>query len=148
MHLLLLLFQVSPRPMVLVGKDDPPPSSPWDPLSFYPFHSLTLHHVPNPGFPFHKLPKKGRINQIEAALEQRVQKKKKTASGVRRGSETVGGWQRAGMVMHAALGFLVGGSPLFLELCEGLGGEGVSQRREVGSLAGAMWLPAQAVTGR
>lgn len=60
----------------------------------------------------------------------------------------MGGWQGAGAMMHAALGFLMGGSPLFLELCEGLGGEGVSQRREVGSLARAMWLPAQAVTGR
>lgn len=60
----------------------------------------------------------------------------------------MGGWQGAGAMMHAALGFLMEGSPLFLELCEGLGGEGVSQRREVGSLARAMWLPAQAVTGR
>lgn len=50
-------------------------------------------------------------------------------------------------MMHAALGFLMGGSPLFLELCEGLGGEGVSQRREVGSPR-TTWLPAQAVTGR
>lgn len=77
MHLLLLLFQVSPRPMVLVGKDDPPPSSPWDPLSFYPFHSLTLHHVPNPGFPFHKLPKKRKDKPDRSSSGTKSTKKKK-----------------------------------------------------------------------
>lgn len=53
-----LLTEVSPRPLVPVGKGDPPGAG--TPVSYSLSHALTLHQAPDPGFPFHKLPKKGR----------------------------------------------------------------------------------------
>lgn len=83
------------------------------PLSFYPSHALTLYHVPNPGFPFHKLPKKrkdkpDRSNFGTKSTHTHTQK----ASGVRRGCEVAEG-RRGRQMMHAALGFLMrGGVPI------------------------------------
>lgn len=54
----LLPLQVSPRPLVLVGKDDPPPSSwDWDPSILLPLPRPYSLSRPQPWLPFSQTPK-------------------------------------------------------------------------------------------